>query len=42
MEGEREYAFAHALARDVAYRQLPQAVRARRHAAVAAWLEHDR
>ena len=39
MEGEREYAFAHALARDVAYKQLPRALRARRHAALAAWLE---
>ena len=39
MEGEREYAFAHALARDVAYAQLPRAARARKHAAVAAWIE---
>jgi class 3 adenylate cyclase len=39
MEGECEYSFAHALAREVAYRQLPKAVRARRHAAAAAWLE---
>ena len=36
MEGEREFAFVHALARDVAYRQLPRAARARRHGAVAA------
>ncbi len=35
----REYAFVHALARDVAYRQLPRAARARRHGAVARWLE---
>jgi class 3 adenylate cyclase/tetratricopeptide (TPR) repeat protein len=39
MEGEREFAFVHALAREVAYRQLPRAVRARRHSAVAHWLE---
>ncbi len=41
MEGEREFAWSHAVARDVAYRRLPRAVRARRHAAVAAWLEHQ-
>ena len=35
MEGERELAFVHALARDVAYQQLPRAARAARHAAVA-------
>ena len=35
----REYAFVHALARDVAYQQLPRAARARRHGAVARWLE---
>ena len=39
MEGEREFAFVHALARDVVYGQLPRAARARKHAAVAAWLE---
>jgi len=39
MAGEREFAFGHALARDVAYGELPRAARARRHAAVAAWLE---
>ena len=39
MEGEREYAFAHALARDVAYRQLPRAKRARGHKLAAEWLE---
>ena len=39
MEGEREYAFVHALARDVAYEQLPRATRARKHAAAAAWIE---
>ncbi len=36
---EREYAFAHALTQEVAYRQLPRAVRARKHAAVASWLQ---
>ena len=39
MEGERELAFVHALARDVAYEQLPRAARAARHAAVARWFE---
>jgi hypothetical protein len=39
MSGENEFAFAHALARDVAYGQLPRAVRAAKHAEVAAWLE---
>ena len=41
MDGECEFAFVHALARDVAYRQLPRAARARKHVAVAAWLEHQ-
>ena len=41
MESEREFAWLHAVARDVAYRRLPRAARARRHAAVAAWLEHQ-
>ena len=39
MEGEQQFAFVHALAREVAYRQLPRGARARRHAAVARWLE---
>ena len=39
MAGEREFAFGHALARDVAYGELPRAARARKHAAVAAWIE---
>jgi class 3 adenylate cyclase/tetratricopeptide (TPR) repeat protein len=39
MEGEAEYAFWHALVRDVAYAQIPRAERARRHQAAAAWLE---
>jgi predicted ATPase len=39
MEGEAEYAFWHALVRDVAYAQIPRAERARRHRAAAGWLE---
>ncbi len=39
MEGEPEYLFWHALARDVAYGQLPRKVRARKHQAVARWIE---
>jgi hypothetical protein len=34
-----EYAFSHALKREVAYRSVPRARRARAHAAVAAWIE---
>ena len=37
--GEEEYAFKHALTREVAYGSLPKAKRARRHAAFAGWLE---
>jgi predicted ATPase/class 3 adenylate cyclase len=37
--GERQYAFRHLLVRDVAYSQLPRAVRAERHQRVAAWLQ---
>jgi class 3 adenylate cyclase/tetratricopeptide (TPR) repeat protein len=36
--GQREYAFSHALVRDVAYAQLPRRVRAGRHRAAAEWL----
>jgi class 3 adenylate cyclase len=39
MAGEREFAFKHALTRDVAYGSLPKARRARLHAAFAAWME---
>jgi class 3 adenylate cyclase/tetratricopeptide (TPR) repeat protein len=39
IEGDREFAFVHALARDVVYQQLPRRARARRHGAVACWLE---
>jgi tetratricopeptide (TPR) repeat protein len=41
MEGEDEFAFSHALIRDVAYRQIPRAGRAERHMAVARWLEEN-
>jgi len=37
--GEREFVIKHALTREVAYASLPKAVRGRRHAAFAAWLE---
>lgn len=37
--GEEEYAFKHALTREVAYASLPKARRARLHAAFAEWLE---
>ena len=37
--GEREFAFKHALTRDVAYESLPKARRAHLHAAFAAWIE---
>ena len=39
MEGEPEYLFWHALARDVAYGQLPRKLRARKHEAAARWIE---
>ena len=38
LEGESEFAFAHALVRDVSYGQIPRADRAQRHRAVAEWL----
>jgi DNA-binding SARP family transcriptional activator len=40
LAGEREFAFKHALTRDVAYASLPRERRARLHAAFAQWLEH--
>jgi tetratricopeptide (TPR) repeat protein len=40
MEGEVEYAFSHALVRDVCYSQIPRAQRAERHRRAAAWIEH--
>ena len=39
MAGEREYAFSHALAREVGYVQLPRLARAKKHTAVAHWIE---
>ena len=42
LEGESEFAFAHALVRDVSYGQIPRADRAQRHRAVAEWLERPR
>jgi class 3 adenylate cyclase/tetratricopeptide (TPR) repeat protein/predicted transcriptional regulator len=39
MAGEAEYAFWHALTRDVSYNQLPRASRASRHVAAARWIE---
>ena len=39
MAGEREFAFKHALTRDVAYESLPKARRAQLHATLAEWLE---
>ena len=38
MEGETEYAFWHALVRDVAYGALPRAARVAKHRAAAAWI----
>jgi class 3 adenylate cyclase/tetratricopeptide (TPR) repeat protein len=39
MVGQHEYAFWHALTRDVAYSQVPRAIRADRHLAAADWLD---
>jgi class 3 adenylate cyclase len=39
LEGEREFAFKHALTREVAYASVPKARRARLHAEFARWLE---
>jgi class 3 adenylate cyclase/tetratricopeptide (TPR) repeat protein len=39
VEGESEFAFAHALVRDVAYGQIPRADRATKHRRVAEWIE---
>jgi class 3 adenylate cyclase/tetratricopeptide (TPR) repeat protein len=39
VEGETEFAFAHALVRDVAYGQIARADRAEKHRAVAEWIE---
>jgi class 3 adenylate cyclase/tetratricopeptide (TPR) repeat protein len=37
--GENEYAFRHALVRDVAYEQIPRAERVGKHLAAAEWIE---
>ncbi len=37
--GARQYAFAHGLMRDVAYGQIPRAVRSQRHRQAAAWID---
>jgi len=39
MEGEQQYAFLHALIRDVGYGQLPRAERAEKHRLAAEWIE---
>jgi class 3 adenylate cyclase/tetratricopeptide (TPR) repeat protein len=39
VEHQREYAFWHALVRDVAYAQIPRPGRARRHRLAAEWIE---
>jgi class 3 adenylate cyclase/tetratricopeptide (TPR) repeat protein len=39
LDGESEFAFAHALVRDVSYGQIPRADRAKRHRAVAEWID---
>jgi class 3 adenylate cyclase/tetratricopeptide (TPR) repeat protein len=39
VDGEREYQFWHGLIGDVAYGQIPRAIRADRHRRAAAWLE---
>ncbi|HET9462000.1 MAG TPA: BTAD domain-containing putative transcriptional regulator [Gaiellaceae bacterium] len=39
LSDEAEYSFWHALVRDVAYGQIPRAVRARKHEAAADWTE---
>jgi tetratricopeptide (TPR) repeat protein len=39
MEGQAEYAFAHAVVRDVCYSQIPRRQRSGRHQRAAAWIE---
>ncbi len=41
VQDQAEYAFWHALVRDVAYGQIPRAERAAKHLSVAAWMEFD-
>ena len=38
VEGARQYAFLHALVREVAYGQIPRATRSTKHRATAAWI----
>jgi class 3 adenylate cyclase/tetratricopeptide (TPR) repeat protein len=40
VKDQNEYAFWHALVRDVAYSQIPRAERVRKHVAAAQWIEH--
>jgi class 3 adenylate cyclase/tetratricopeptide (TPR) repeat protein len=39
VKGQAEYAFRHGLIRDVAYQQIPRAVRVQKHRTAAAWIE---
>ena len=39
MAGETEYAFWHALVRDVCYGQIPRSQRIERHTTAAGWIE---
>jgi class 3 adenylate cyclase/tetratricopeptide (TPR) repeat protein len=39
VEGEDEYAFSHALVRELAYGQIPRAARAEKHRLAAEWIE---
>ncbi|MFL5930286.1 MAG: ATP-binding protein [Gaiellaceae bacterium] len=39
LEGDTQYAFMHALVRDVAYSQIPRADRTEKHRRAAAWIE---
>ncbi len=39
VEGEREYAFWHALTRDVAYGRIPRRAKAEKHQLIAKWIE---
>jgi class 3 adenylate cyclase/tetratricopeptide (TPR) repeat protein len=39
IQGEAEYSFWHGLIRDVSYSQIPRAARARKHEAMALWLQ---
>ncbi|MBA3734644.1 MAG: AAA family ATPase [Actinobacteria bacterium] len=41
VEGELQYAFRHVLVRDVAYAQIPRAMRSERHEQVAEWIERN-